>query len=307
MSTVQERVTGSAAGTPRQRTLPTTGERRRPPISKRVVLGLAGRYLTLTAVLFLLVGPLVVPLLAAFKGQGEDLFGPNASLLPQTWSLDAFRELLDRIPIFMYMGNSLMVAFLAVASNVILASAAGYMLSRQGWRGRQTVYLVLISAMIFPFESIMVSLFAQVRGMGLADSLAGVWVPGVVVVLNVLLMRAAFLAVPSELEDAALMDGAGELRRFWYIFLPATRGVLTVVVITTFITVWDDFLWPLLILRSEENLTLMLGLSQLQGNFGLDYRVVLAGAVAAFIPVAVLFFICQKYFFRGMESGGVKL
>ncbi|MDD0858502.1 carbohydrate ABC transporter permease [Arthrobacter alpinus] len=147
--------------------------------------------------------------------------------------------------------------------------------------------------MIFPFESIMVSMFAQVRGMGLTDTLAGVWIPGIVGVLNVLLMRAAFLAVPNEIEDAALMDGAGEFRRFWQIFLPATRGVLTVVVITTFIGVWDDFLWPLIVLRSDENLTLMLGLSQLQGNFGLDYRVILAGAVVAFVPVAILFFIAQ--------------
>lgn len=304
MSTIQDLAVSTSAAFPGPRAAAPPPRRR---FTKRSVLGMTGRYLTLIAVLFLLVGPLIVPLLAAFKGQGEDLFGPSASLLPQTWSLDAFRELLARIPIFIYMGNSMMVALLSVASNVIFASAAGYMLSRRGWRGRQTVYLVLISGMIFPFESIMVSLFAQVRGMGLADSLGGVWVPGMVAVLNVLLMRAAFLAVPSELEDAALMDGAGEFRRFWQIFLPATRGVLTVVVITTFITVWDDFLWPLLILRSDDNLTLMLGLAQLQGNFGVDYRVVLAGAVAAFIPVAILFFICQKYFFRGMESGGVKL
>ncbi|MFC8302583.1 carbohydrate ABC transporter permease [Specibacter sp. NPDC057265] len=303
MSTVQDHLPLAplAAAGP----APVQPNRRRP--TRRAALGTAGRYLTLVLALVLLVGPLVVPLLAAFKAPGEDLFGPNATVLPQNWSLDAFRELLDRIPIFAYMGNSLMVAVLAVGSNVIFASLAGYMLSRQGWRGRKTVYLLLISAMIFPFESIMVSLFAQVRGIGLTDTLAGVWVPGMVAVLNVLLMRAAFMAVPSEIEDAALMDGAGEFRRFWQIFLPATRGVLTVVVITTFITVWDDFLWPLLILRSDENLTLMLGLSQLQGNFGLDYRVVLAGAVAAFVPVAILFFICQKYFFKGMESGGVKL
>lgn len=275
--------------------------------SKKSIVGTIGRYVVLVVVLFLLVGPLIIPLLSAFKGQGEDLFGPNATLLPQQWSLGAFKELMNSIPVFTYMGNSVIIALLAVTSNVIFASAAGYMLSRHGWRGRKTIFLILMGAMIFPFESIMVSMFAQVRGMGLTDTLAGVWIPGIVGVLNVLLMRAAFLAVPNEIEDAALMDGAGEFRRFWQIFLPATRGVLTVVVITTFIGVWDDFLWPLIVLRSDENLTLMLGLSQLQGNFGLDYRVILAGAVVAFVPVAILFFIAQKYFFKGMESGGVKL
>lgn len=271
------------------------------------VAGLIVRYVILCLVAVLLIGPLIVPLLSAFKGQGEDLFGVNATLLPQHWSLDAFATLFRKIPILTYIGNSVTIAVLYMASHLILAVTSGYMLSRPGWRGRGTTFLILMGAMIFPFESIMVSLFTQVRDMGLVDSLIGVWLPGIVGVMNIFLMRSAFLAVPDEIEDAAVIDGANEFTRFWRIFLPQAKGMMVVIALMSFIFAWDDFLWPLIVLRSDSHFTLMLGLTQLQGAFGFDYRVVLAGALTAFLPIAILFFIGQKHFFRGMEEGGVKL
>lgn len=266
----------------------------------------AVHYLVLALILVLLVGPLVVPLLSSFKSGQEDLFGANAGVLPRQWSVHAFGDLFEKIPMGTYMANSAIVALLSIVSNLVLATTAGYMLSRRGWRGRGVVFYALIAAMMFPFESIMISLFAQVRDLGAVDTLIGVWLPGAVAVLNVLLMRAAFLALPKEIEDAALLDGATEWQRFWRIFLPNARGVLTVITLTTFITAWDEFLWPLVVLRSDDNFTLMLGLASLQGAFGFDYRVVLAGALVALIPVALVFFAAQKHFFRGMEEGGVK-
>lgn len=265
------------------------------------------RYIALIVVLVLLLGPLIVPLLGAFKSPGEPLFGRNASLLPQEWSLAAFRELFHQIPITRYMLNSLTVGVLAVASQVVFATTSGYMLSRRGWKGRTVVYLLLLSSMIFPFESIMLSLFAQMRDLGLVDTLVGVWVPNIVTIFCVLIMRAAFMGVPDEIEDAALLDGAGEFRRFFGVFLPQVRGAMTVIILMTFIWAWDDFLWPLIMLRSDENFTLMLGLQQLQGQFGFDYRVVLAGAVTALVPITALFLMTQRYFFKGMEDGGVKI
>lgn len=266
----------------------------------------AVHYLVLALMLVLLVGPLVVPLLSSFKSGQEDLFGANAGILPQQWSLHAFGDLFEKIPIGTYLVNSVIVALLSIVSNLVLATAAGYMLSRRGWRGRNVVFYALIAGMMFPFEAIMISLFAQVRDLGAVDTLIGVWLPGAVAVLNILLMRAAFMALPKEIEDAALLDGATEWQRFWRIFLPNAKGVLTVITLTTFITAWDDFLWPLVVLRSDENFTLMLGLASLQGAFGFDYRVVLAGALVALVPVAVVFFAAQRHFFRGMEEGGVK-
>ena len=265
------------------------------------------RYVLLILVLVLLIGPLVVPLLGAFKGAGEPVFGPNASVLPQQPSLDAFSDLIAQTNLLQAVANSLIIGVLAVASHVILATVGGYILSRKGWRGRTLLMLLMMSALIFPFESIMVSLFAQVRELGFYDTLIGVWLPGMLGPFHPLLMRAAFLGVPDELEDAALLDGAGEWKRFWSIFLPQTRGALTIVALTSFLYAWEDYLWPLLVLRTGDNFTMMLELARLQSAFGFDYRVVLAGAIVALVPVTVMFFFTQKFFFRGIEEGGLKL
>jgi putative chitobiose transport system permease protein len=301
MTIISERRRPTRAGRPSSRSAAHKSPRRRDP---RVVR--AGHYALLTAVLVLLVGPLVIPLLASFKSSGENMFGADSTVFPRHWSLHAFGQLNQQIPLAHYMLNSAVVATMSIASNLVAACAAGYMLSRSNWRGRNVVFYILTAAMMFPFESIMVSMFVETRNLGLVDTLRGAWLPGSVNVINILIMRAAFLAVPKEIEDAALIDGAGEWTRFRRIFLPSSKGALTVVTLTTFIAAWDDFLWPLLVLRSDHNYTLMIGLLGLEGQFGFDYRVVLAGALAALLPVAILFFATQRYFFRGVEEGGVK-
>jgi ABC-type glycerol-3-phosphate transport system permease component len=264
------------------------------------------RYVLLTLVGVLLLGPLLLPLLAAFKAPTEAVFGQGASLIPREWSLDAFVELFTRTQIVRFIVNSLVVCVLTVGSALVLSSLGGYMLSRRGWKGRNLALILVLSTLIFPFESIMLSLYAQVRSIGLYDTLAGIWLPMMLGPFHLLLMRAAFLGIPDEIEDAAFLDGAGEWQRFWLIFLPQVKGALTVVGLTAFISAWQDYLWPLLITQSESNTTMMLGIAQLQSSFGTDYRVVLAGAITALVPIAIVFFLSQKYFFRGVEEGGLK-
>ena len=289
---------GRPAGPPRRRRLRN--------VSDLHGRALVVRYVLLVLVLLLLLGPLVLPLMAAFKSSREPIFGQSASLLPEQWSLDAFRTMFAQTNMLRYILNSLVVCALSVGSALVLATVGGYMLSRKGWRGRTLVFLVVLSALIFPFESIMVSLYAQVQAWGLYDTLVGVWIPSVLGPFHLLLMRAAFLGIAEEIEDAAFVDGATELQRFFRIFLPQVKGSLVVVGLTAFIFAWQDFLWPLLVIQSDENMTMMLGISRLQGSFGTDYRVVLAGAITAMLPVVITFFFTQRYFFRGIEEGGLK-
>lgn len=281
---------------------PTGGPRR----NRSHVRAALWRYVGLVVVLLFLLGPLVVPLLGAFKGPDEAMFGPNASLLPQDPTFDAFHDLMEQTDVLRAFGNSLFVCTLIVVSRLVLSTMGGYMLSRRGWKGRGLITLVVLSALIFPFESIMVSLFAQVRDLGYYNSLVGVWLPLMLEAFHILLMRAAFLAVPDDMENAALLDGANEWQRFWHIFLPQARGALVIVGLTSFIFAWEDYLWPVVVLRDDSKFTLMLSITQLQSAFGFDYRVVLAGAIVAFLPVLIVFFVAQKYFFRGIEEGGMK-
>lgn len=264
------------------------------------------KYVTLVFVLALMIGPLVVPFLGAFKGQGEAMFGPEATVIPRSPSLSAFGQLIDQTNVVRAFFNSLFICLLLVVSRVAMATMGGYMLSRPGWKGRGFVTTLVLSAIIFPFESIMVSLFAQVRDLGLFDTPYGVWLPGVLAPFQVLLMRAAFMGVPGEMEDAALLDGANEWKRFRHVFLPQVKGAITIVGLTSFIDSFEDYLWPLVVLRSDDQLTLMLAIARLQSSFGFDYRVVLAGAIIALVPVLIIFFLAQRYFFRGIQEGGLK-
>jgi putative chitobiose transport system permease protein len=269
---------------------------------------LALRYVLLLGVTVLLVGPLAWQALTSLKGAHEDISGPTATVLPSEPSLHAYQIVLNQIPMLGYLRNSLFVSLLTVVSQIVLASLGGYMLSRPGWRGRKAVFLLLVASMMFPFESVMVSLYLMILGLHLSDNLLGVWLPGFIGAINLLIMRAAFMSVPIELEEAGMLDGAGEWRRFWKIFLPAARGALTVISINTFIGAWDDFLWPLIVLRSDSSFTITLGLSRLQNSaFGFDWRVVMAGAMVSIVPIMILFLFTQRYFYRGVAAGAVKL
>ncbi|MDX3457406.1 carbohydrate ABC transporter permease [Streptomyces sp. ME02-8801-2C] len=298
MTTVSPTTPGAAA---RRRFRPRWRDYGRP---RELVV----RYLLLLFVLAITIGPLLWQLLASLKGVGEDVFGSNASLIPHHPTLRAYREIFDQVPVGTYIRNSVMIALLSMASQLAFSTLAGYMLSKPGWKGKKAVWVLLLASMMFPFESIMVSLFLSIRDLGLVDHLAGVWLPGFVGAINVLIMRAAFLAVPREIEDAAMLDGAGEWKRFRHLYLPSAYGAILVVTINTFISAWDDFLWPLIVLRSEEHFTLTLGLARLQtSSFGYDQRMVMAGSVISVVPVLVLFVITQRWFYRGVASGGVKL
>lgn len=276
-------------------------------LRSRHARSLALRYLLLTVILFITVGPMLWQISASLKGPGEAIFGPEATVLPTQPSLAAYIKVFDQVPMLAYVSNSLIMCVLTVGSQIVFPTLAGYMLSRTGWRGRKSFYWLLILSMMFPFESIMVSLYTMITDFQLGDNLVGVWLPGAISAVNVLIMRATFAAIPDEVEEAAMLDGAGEWRRFFRIFLPAAKGSMIVVIINSFISAWDDFLWPFIVLRSEANFTLALGLSRLNSSsLAYDPRVVMAGAVIAIVPIVILFIVLQRHFFRGVESGAIK-
>ncbi|MEN2419786.1 carbohydrate ABC transporter permease [Streptomyces rimosus] len=272
--------------------------------SRTAILGLTGRYLTLCLMLVVMLGPIVWQFLTSLKGRGENVYG---GVLPSQPTLDNYVRVAESFPLVQYVGNTLIVAALAVTSNCVFAAMGGYALSRAGWRGRRTVFTVLVATLMFPFESVMISMFLTVRSMGLVDTLIGVWLPGAVSVLNLMIMRAAFLAVPKEVEEAAVLDGANEWQRFTRVFVPAAKGALAVVCLTSFMGAWDDFLWPLIVLTNSDHYTLQLGLKSLAGATTVnDQRLIAAGAMAALIPMMALFFALQRYFFRGVGEGALK-
>ncbi|MEU1287467.1 carbohydrate ABC transporter permease [Kitasatospora sp. NPDC005856] len=266
----------------------------------------AARYLLLVLVLLLVIGPFLWQLSTSLKGPAEDVYTRTPSFLPDQPTLGNYGKVAEVIPVWTYALNSVIVAVVCITGNVVGCTLAGYALARLRFRGARLVLGLFLATLILPGEVTIVSQYVLVRGLGLADSLAGVALPGSIAMLNVLLMRTAFAAVPAELDQAALVDGANVWQRLWHVGLPNVRGMLSVIVIFTFIGAWDDFLWPLIVLNDPQKYTLTVGLQYLNGTFSANPRLIAAGTMIAFLPIVVVFGLCQRFFFKGVEEGAVK-
>ncbi|MFD4025515.1 carbohydrate ABC transporter permease [Streptomyces sp. NPDC058576] len=293
-----------AAPAPRRAPAPVTPRPR--SLRLRAASGTGVRYLLLLVVLVITVGPFLWQLSTSLKGAGESVFGYPPQLLPSDPTVDHYVSAAETVPVFRYAVNSLLVAVGCATTNCLFGSLAGYALARMEFRGRRIAFGIFLATMIIPFESIMVSEFLMMRSLRLNDTLLGVMLPLAVTGLSILLFRNAFLGLPREIEEAAVLDGAGEWQRYARIALPSVRGTIAVVAIFSFVFAWDDFLWPLIVLSDPANYTLTVGIQYLSGTFTNDQRVVAAGTMIAVVPLLVLFFTLQRYFFRGVGEGAVK-
>ncbi|MFB6626350.1 carbohydrate ABC transporter permease [Streptomyces sp. NPDC056374] len=272
----------------------------------RAAGGTGIRYLLLILVLVVTVGPFLWQLSTSLKGAGESVFGYPPQLAPRHPTLDHYASAARTVPVFSYALNSLLVSVGCAVTNCLFGSLAGYALARMTFWGRSIAFGIFLATMIIPFESIMVSEFLMMRSLRLNDTLVGVMLPMAATGLSILLFRNAFLGLPREIEEAAVLDGAGEWQRYARIALPSVKGTLAVVAIFSFVFAWDDFLWPLIVLSDPANYTLTVGIQYLSGTFTNDQRVVAAGTMMAVVPLLLLFFSLQRYFFRGVGEGAVK-
>ncbi|GIM83274.1 carbohydrate ABC transporter permease [Salinispora arenicola] len=264
------------------------------------------RYALLLLALVVTVGPFVWQLSTSFKGAGENIYTTTPQFLPSDPTIDNYLRVTETIPVWSYAKNSLIVAFLAVFGNAVGATLAGFALAKLHFRGRTLFLALVLGTLVLPVEVTIISQYVTVRSLGLADTLLGVALPGAVAMLNVLLMRAAFMAIPTEMDEAAVIDGATAWQRLVHVGLPNVRGMLSVITIFAFIGAWDDFLWPLIVLTDPKNYTLTVGLQYLSGAFTANPRVIAAGTMIAFIPIVIVFATLQRFFFRGVEEGAIK-
>ncbi|MCH4208779.1 carbohydrate ABC transporter permease [Bifidobacterium sp.] len=272
----------------------------------RVTPGKAAQYAILLLMFLLLVGPFVWELSLSLKGKGDNVYAVPPYIVPRTPTLDNFLSVFRQVPVFHYMFNTILVALMAIAGNVIFSTMAGYALGRLKWRGRSAMFTMFMGTMVIPVEGVVISQFLIVRSVHLQNTLLAVALPGMVGAINILLMTNAFRAIPKELEEAAQVDGANVWQQFFYICMPQVRGTMTVVGIFAFVGAWNDFLWPLIVISDERQYTLTLGMNRLKGMFVSDPRLIAAGALISLIPILIFFACFQRYFFQGLEEGGLK-
>jgi multiple sugar transport system permease protein len=263
-------------------------------------------YLLLTVALVAVIAPFVWMVLGSFKGEGE-LRQVPPTWLPESASLDNYTQLFSKLNFGQYFTNSIVVAVVVTAGNLVFCSMLGYALAMLDFRGKKAIFIAVMGTLMIPGVVTFVPLFVLVANAGLIDTIPGLFLPFLVSPFGVFLMRQFILGLPKDLLDAGRVDGAGELRIFWRIILPLCGPALATLGILTFLGSWNNFLWPLVVAQSEDKYTLPVALALYStGQNSTNYGLLLAGATVVIIPILVVFLIFQKRFIEGIATTGLK-
>lgn len=246
--------------------------------------------------------PVAWLMLSAFKPAGETF----STGLPSSWTLDNLRFVLTEVPFRSYLTNSAIVAVSVTVLALLFHSMAAYALSRLHFRGQDMVFGLIVSTMLVSLPVILVPLFIIAKNLGLLNSFAGLIVPAIFNAFGIFLLRQYYVHFPTELEDAAQLDGCGYWRLYWHIILPLSRPALASLSVLFFLANWNAFLWPLVITADPELSVVQVGMAGLQGQYASDYNYILAASLVAVIPTIIVFLIGQRWLVDSMKSSGLK-
>lgn len=273
----------------------------------RAIAGRLVIYALLISIALLIVMPLLWMLSTSFKPKPE-WFTRELHWIPLTFTWENYRALLNNpnTPIVRWFINSLLVATLSTLATLTVTSLAAYAYARMEFPGRKALYTLLLTTLFMPGMMFLIPNFLTIYRLGLLNSYLGVIIPGLAGVFGVFFLRQFFESIPKELEESAEIDGASKFQIFYKIVLPLSKPALATLGILTFLGSWNDFLWPLLILRDRALLTLPPGLRTLQGAYTSEYGLMMAGAVIVAVPVIVIYIFLQRYIVQSVASTGLK-
>jgi multiple sugar transport system permease protein len=271
----------------------TPTRRRRDP---RHVAGRAGLYLAVALGAGIMLFPFLWTVVTSITPSGSLSGGP--SLVVQDPTLDAYRTLADSMPIWRIIANSFL--------QLVTASMAAYAFGRLEFKAKPVVFAAYLATLMIPLQVLVVPLFIQMTRLQLNDTYFALLAPTIASAFGIFLLRQAVEGVPRELDEAATLDGAGHLRIFGTVIMPLVRPALATLAVFAFMGSWNSFLWPLVVIRSPELMTLPLGLATLQGQFTTQWDVVMAGSVVSILPIALVYLVAQRHIIAGMSHTGLK-
>jgi alpha-1,4-digalacturonate transport system permease protein len=217
-----------------------------------------------------------------------------------------YTDSLKRFNFMTYLKNSVVVTVAATIVTLIINSMAAFALSKYEFKGRNLIFIIIISTLLIPISVILVPVFLVITEMNLNNNLWGVIIPGAATPTGVFLLRQYMLTIPDELIAAARIDGASEWRIYWQVMLPLAAPALAVLTIFSVMWRWNDFLWPLIVLSKNELFTLQVGLNSFQGELNVKWNYILAMTVMTLLPISAVFAFLQKYITTGISSTGLK-
>jgi len=249
--------------------------------------------------------PMLWMVFASFMPSGEaNTYPPH--FLPSHATTEHYRALFTRLNLGRYALNSALVASVVTIVSLAVNSMAGYAFAKLRFKGRDSIFRVLAAGLVVPVQVVMLPVFLLMKELGLVNTYAGVIIPTLASIFGIFLVRQYTQALPDELLDAARIDGAGEFRIYWEIVVPVIRPILATLAIWTFLSTWNDFMWPLIILTDDARYTLPVALASLAGEHAQDTELMMAGSVLTVLPVLMVFLALQRYYVAGITLGSVK-
>lgn len=263
--------------------------------------------------------PFVWMLLTSVKID-EEIFGATLRWIPTQFDFLNYKDAFDATDMGNQLKNTTIVALVDVAAQILLGAMAGYAFARLEFPGRKVIFFALLITMMVPFEVLVLPIFLFIRrfplaggnnligegGVGLVNSYGGLFFPNLISVYGVFIFRQFFLSFPEEIEDAARIDGCSRVRFFWTVLMPNSQPIIGTMGLFAFLWTWNDFLWPLVVVKEDSMSTLQLGLASFRQEFGVRWAELMAGSVMATVPVILLFLLLQRFLVQGMATTGLK-
>jgi multiple sugar transport system permease protein len=226
--------------------------------------------------------------------------------IPAQPTLENYAYLFRESRFLRWFFNSLVISAVTTLSVLFFDSLCGYVLCKFRFRGREVVFVAILSTLMIPTEMLVIPWYVMSKTMGWLDTSWGIMFPGLITGFGVFLMKQFFETVPDALIDAARIDGLSEFRIFWLIALPLVAPALSALAIFTFLGNWTAFLWPLIVTSSPGNYTVPVGLASFAGEFATEWNMIMTGAAVATLPTLAVFVLLQRYIIRGVMLSGVK-
>lgn len=281
------------------------------PARRRFRLPFSPWHLVLVPATIVLIFPFVWLIITSLETPAEALHFPPI-LTPHTWTFANYPAAWSSAPFGRFFINSAVVAVVTVIANLVLCSLAGYAFARFRFLGSAALFAVLMATLMVPFQVTMIPQFIITKWLGI-HVLAGVGInhigalilPNAATAFGIFFLRQFFRTLPLEYEESARVDGASRLTVLWRIVLPLSAPALATLAALTFLDSWNNFLWPLIVIESTNQMTLPLGLATFQGAHSTEWTLLMAGNVMSLVPMLVIFFMAQRYFVRSVAATGL--
>lgn len=265
-------------------------------------------YIILILTSFIMIYPFIWSITASFKTSAQIYNGNPLDLIPRPFTVENYIRAWNLLPFDRFIANSMLMSTVVPLISVFLSSMAGYAFARLRFKGRDTIFLILLGVMMLPGHITLIPRYSLMRWLGWINTYWALIIPSIfsaALVFNIFFMRQYFLGIPKELEEAALIDGCSRFKLWWKIIMPNAKPAIATIAIISFKFQWNSFLWPNVVINDFLKMPLQVGLTYLQSNVETRWDVLMAGAAISIIPIILVFLFFQRYFISSVLNSGM--